>query len=114
MEKRFEIQPVVISPFKREFKRELTISGHLFRYLRIEADNRGISPSETARQLILWHLGLDDENKLIHAFNTKISNLNLAKRISLDEMMINVLANALQVIELKKNRSKLQCKRNHQ
>jgi hypothetical protein len=54
--KRFEIQPVVIKPFQ-----QMTISGHLFSYLRREADNRGISPSETARQLILWHLGLNDE-----------------------------------------------------
>ena len=107
--KKYEIQPVTIKPFQ-----QVTISGHLFRYLRMEADNRGLSPSETARELILGHLGLDDENKLIHAFNTKISNLNPDKRISLHEMIINVLANALTVIELKKNRIKLPCKRNHQ
>jgi hypothetical protein len=106
IETRETIQPVVISLFKRE----LTISGHLFRYLRREADNRGISPSETARVLILGHLDLTDERQLEPVLKAKSKSY----RMCADEMTINILANALTIIELNKNRSKLPCKRNHQ
>lgn len=102
--KKYEIQPVIIKPFQR-----VTISGRLFRYLRIEADNRGISPSETARQLILWHLGLDDERQLEPVLKAKLKSY----RMSADEMTVNILANALTIIELHKIRSKLPCKRNN-
>ena len=103
--KGFEIQPVIIKPFQ-----QVTISGRLFRYLRREADNRCISPSETARQLILWHLGLDDERQLEPVLKAKLKSY----RMSADEMTVNILANALTIIELNKIRSKLPCKRNHQ
>lgn len=100
------IQPVIITPFKRE----LVISSHLFEYLRREADKRGISPSETASQLILAHLGLSDEKQLVPLLQSKISRLHQSYkpstekpiRISQEELLIVILANALTIIELKK------------
>jgi hypothetical protein len=97
------IQPVVITPFKKE----LTISSHVFYYLRTEADSRGISPSETARRLILNHLGLSDESQLYPILQSRILFMN-SLQISQEEMLIGVLTNALTIIELRKG-SKLQC-----
>jgi hypothetical protein len=99
------IQPVVITPFKRE----LIISSHLFKYLLSESDSRGISPSETARRLILNHLGLSSEGLLYTTLQSRIG-LHRGKSIEItqEEMLINILANALTIIELRKG-SKLQC-----